>query len=255
MTKIVLVTRPEGTWPALAARFSGTPIQLQFTPTTVQVDPIDPRPGDEALKDLNRFDWLIVTSGHGSSALARRLAAPLPAGLRVAAVGPATAKALEASGILPDVVAGEASASGLAKSLAPLRTAGSRVLVVRPEGGDNGLAGTLRAAGALVTEAPLYRTVASEHAAALADAAVASRFAGVVFTAPSALRLWHEAAGAGGDALMTALAVVRRVAIGATTAAYLAGAGLPADETAQSPTELAVGDAITRAFVSLDLLT
>ena len=254
MTKIVLVTRPEGTWPALAARFTGSPIVLQWTPTTIQVDPIDARPGDDALEDLNRFDWLVVTSGHGSTALTARVGV-LPAGLRVAAVGPATARVLEASGFRPDVVAEEASSSGLAKSLAPLMTGGARVLVVRPEGRDNGLAATLRSAGATVTEAPLYRTVASEHAAALADAAIASRFAGVVFTAPSALRLWHEAAGTRGDALMRALAVVRRVAIGATTAAYLAGAGLPADETAQSPSELAVGDAIARAFVSLDLLT
>jgi uroporphyrinogen-III synthase len=247
VTSLVLVTRAEGSWPELAARFSKTSIRLQFTATTAQVDPLDGRPGDEALHDLDRFSWLVVTSGPGARALSRRLAS-LPAGLRVAAVGRATAEALASCGFPSRVVAEEESASGLADCLAPLVAAGSRVLVVRPEGPHSDLAARLRSAGALVTEAPLYRTVASTHAVALADDAMASRFAGVAFTAPSTLRLWQQAAGDRGDELMAALRGVRRVAIGRTTAAYLADAGLPADATADSPSEAAVGDAIARAL-------
>ena len=252
MTARVLVTRPAGTWPALAARFDGTPVLIQMTETTMQVEPIDPRPGDEAIGRLESYDWLVLTSGHGVSALWRVLASRgvtgLPPGLRVAAVGPATARALSGVGARVELVAADASSDGLAASLGPLLSGGARVLLVRPEGEPGPLAAALRDGGAEVHEAPLYRTIASEHAGELADAAIAGAFAAVVFTAPSSLNLWLDAAGTRRDALVHALARVARVAIGPTTAAYLASLGLPADAVASAPTEDAVGDAIANAL-------
>jgi len=252
VTARVLVTRPAGTWPALAARFDGTPVLIQMTETTMQVEPIDPRPGDEAIGRLESYDWLVLTSGHGVSALWRVLASRgvtgLPPGLRVAAVGPATARALSGVGARVELVAADASSDGLAASLGPLLSGGARVLLVRPEGEPGPLAAALRDGGAEVHEAPLYRTIASEHAGELADAAIAGAFAAVVFTAPSSLNLWLDAAGARRDALVYALARVARVAIGPTTSAYLASLGLSADAVASAPTEDAVGDAIAHAL-------
>jgi len=223
-----------------------------MTETTIQVDPIDPGPGDEAIGQLARYDWLVATSVNGVSALARRLAARgergLPPRLCVAAVGPATARALVALGARVDVVADDANSAGLMASLSPRLTAGARVLVVRPEGPEGVLAATLRGAGAKVDEAPLYRTIASERAGALADAAIAGDFSGVVFTAPSSFDLWLEAAGARREALVIALGRAARVAIGPTTSLHLASSGLPADAVADTPAEDAVGDAIARAL-------
>lgn len=248
MTARVLLTRPSGTWPLLLARFSGTPLVLQFTPTTVQVDPVDPAPADLALRGLSRCDWLVVTSPRGVEALARRLARRIPAGVRIAAVGPATARALEAIGAVPEVVAFEPGSEGLAASLLPRLAPGARVVLVRPEGSPSSLAASLRAALAEVDEAPLYRTIASEQAVELAGSAIAGAFACVVFTAPSSFRLWLEAAGPRRQELFAALSSVRRVAIGATTAGALASAGVPAHEVADEPTEASVGDAIARAL-------
>ncbi len=248
MTARVLVTRPAGTWPALTARFQGTPIVLQLTPTTVQVAPVDRGPGDEAIGRLEAYDWLVLTSGQGVSALERGLAARgvtgLPPGLRVAAVGPATASALSGIGAKVDVVAADANSGGLAATLGPRLTEGTRVLIVRPEGAPGPLPAALRAGGALVDEAPLYRTIASEHAGELADAAIAGTFAAVVFTAPSSLDLWLDAAGGRRDALVGALTRTARVAIGPTTSARMLSLGLSADATAWAPSEDAVGDAI-----------
>jgi len=258
VTARVLLTRPAGTWPALTARFEGTPIVLQMTETTRQVEPIDSRPGDEAVGRLERYDWLVATSGRGVSALARRIAtrgvAGLPPGLRVAAVGPATARVLRGIGARVDLVADDASGDGLAASLGPRLAEGARVLVVCPEGAPGLLAATLRAGGAEVDEAPLYRTIASERAGELADAVIGGAFAAVVFTAPSSLKLWLDAAGGRRGALVDALARVARVAIGPTTSAYLASLGLAADAVAVAPLEDAVGDAIARALPALDLL-
>lgn len=252
MTARVLVTHPAGAWPALEARFRGTNVVLEMSETTVAVDPIDPRRADDALGHLDRYTWLVVTSGRGASALVRRLAVrgmtSLPRELRVAAVGPGTARALSGIGARSDLVAVDASSDGLAAALTPLLANGARVLVVRPEGTPGALATTLRAAGAAVDEAPLYRTVASERCGELADAAIAGAFVAVAFTAPSSLDLWLGAAGARRDALVGALSRAARVAIGPTTSAHLTSSGLPADAVADVPSEEAIGDAITRVL-------
>jgi uroporphyrinogen-III synthase len=162
----VLVTRPAGTWPALAARFHGTPVLLQLTETTTEAEPIDGRPGDDALDRLDRTDWLVATSGRGVLALAARLAArgvtAFPPGLRIAAVGPATARALFGIGARVDLIADDASSDGLAALLGRRLAVGARVVLVRPEGVEGSLATALRAGGAAVDEAPLYRTIARE---------------------------------------------------------------------------------------------
>jgi len=252
VTARVLVTRPAGSWPALTARFAGTPIVLQLTPTTVQVTPLDPRPGDEAIGRLENYEWLVLTSGHGVSALLRGLGprgiAGLPPGLRVAAVGPATARALSRAGVGVELVAADANSDGLAASLGPQLKGGARVLVVRPEGAPGTLPAALRSGGAVVDEAPLYRTIASDHAGPLADEAIGGAFAAVVFTAPSALDLWLDAAGSRRDALVVALRRVKRIAIGPTTSARLVSLDLAADAVASAPSQAAVGDAIERVI-------
>jgi uroporphyrinogen-III synthase len=252
VTARVLVTRKAGTWPALTARFDGTSIVLQLTETTQEVDPIDPRPGELALGRLDRYDWLVATSGRGVSALGRRLAARgasvLPPRLRVAAVGPGTAHALAGIGARADLIADDANAFGLAASLRLRLAEGARVVIVRPEGVEGVLAAALRTAGIEVDEAPLYRTIASDRAAELADAAIADAFSAVVFTAPSSADLWLDAAGARRGALVLALRRAARVAIGPTTSRHLTSLDLPADAVAESPTEDAVGDAIARLY-------
>ena len=258
MTARVLITRAAGPWPALDERFAPKQIVLQWDPTTAQVPPLDPRPGEEALARLDRYDWLLAASVRGVEALTRLLAAQgatLPPRLQIAAVGPTTAQALQSAGLDVALVSADASSRGLEAALRPHVAAGARLLVVGPEGGPSELANRLRASSAYVDEAPLYRTVASERAAALAADAIAGRFAAVVFTAPSALSLWLDAAGERRDALAAALGQLRRVAIGPTTEARLAALQLPAAAVAQAPTAEAVGDAIERALASGDLLT
>jgi uroporphyrinogen III methyltransferase / synthase len=248
----VLVTRPSGTWPSLAGRFAGTTIAIEMGATTTQVEPLDPRPGDAAVLQLDTYDWLVATSGQGVKALILKLAARgrhgWPERLRVAVVGPATARAFEGAGARVELVAAEAHSEGLAASLRPRLQAGERVLLVRPEGAPGLLAPALRAQGAHVDEAPLYRTVPAAAAPRLAEEAIAGRFAAVAFTAPSSLDLWLDAAGPRRKALVDALARAKRVAIGPATASHLEAAGLPPDAVAASPDETAIGDAIARVL-------
>ena len=71
----VLVTRPPGSWPGLAPRFRDRGVSITMAATTVQVEPLDAAPGDDAIARLDSYDWLVVTSGRGASVLARRLVA------------------------------------------------------------------------------------------------------------------------------------------------------------------------------------
>lgn len=251
-TRRVLVTRAPGSWPSLLARFQGTDVAVDLAATTEQVEPLDPAPGDRAIAALPTAAWLVVTSGKGVKALELRLAArgrALPPRVKVAALGTATARALRGVNVRVDLVAEEAHGAGLAKALAPRLAPGESVVVVRPEGVAPGeLHDTVRRAGALVIEAPLYRTVASADAPRLAAATIAGWYAGIAVTAPSGLLTWLEAAGPRRAPLLAALRGMRRVAIGPTTARALASAGLRAHAVAAAPEEEAVGDAIARAL-------
>ena len=254
----VLVTRPPGSWPSLTGRFAGTALEIEMGSTTAHVEPLDPRPGDEALARLPSYAWIAVTSGQGVKALTLRLAArgaPVPASARWAAVGPATARALEGTGVRVDLVAEDARGEGLARALAPRLTARERVLVVRPEGAPHALlAAALRAAGARVDEAPLYRTVPSADAPRLVRATIEGRYGAIVWTAPSALTQWLVAAAGEAPRLLGALGALKRIAIGPTTAAALAAEGIPADEIAEAPEETQIGDAILRAAGNMPAL-
>jgi uroporphyrinogen-III synthase len=120
---------------------------------------------DAALARLDTFHWLIFTSANAVEAFHRRLqSAPTSAKkLRIAAIGPSTARALQAIGLSADLIPPQAVAESLTAALLPhaRQPDGSptRFLLVRAEQAREHLPETLRAAGAEVTLAPAYRTL------------------------------------------------------------------------------------------------
>jgi uroporphyrinogen III methyltransferase / synthase len=105
--------------------------------------------------ELAAFQIVCLTSANG---VGRLLAGDVRAlaGVRVAAVGRATADALRGRGIEPDVVPASATQEGLLESLGDV--AGSRVLVATAEGARDALERGLQERGAEVTVLHLYRT-------------------------------------------------------------------------------------------------
>jgi len=86
------------------------------------------RPLDSALKNLSTYDWLILTSVNGVEAMWARIenatrrstTSDLPSKsgrLRVAAIGPATKKAIEQRGVRVDVMPKEYVAESVVRSL------------------------------------------------------------------------------------------------------------------------------------------
>ena len=81
----------------------------------VEIAAIRIEPGDDVRVDPARHDWVAVTSTNGVEALFRSLHdARELAGVKVAAVGPGTAKALHERGVVADLVASPSNAEGLA---------------------------------------------------------------------------------------------------------------------------------------------
>jgi len=173
----LLVTRPGGEADPMVSALRAGGYRVHAVPT-VATQPLDfDRP------DLARYDWVVVTSAAGVAALAE-----LPAGPRWAAVGSATARALRARGVEPDLVPNEANGLAVANALPDVH--GKRVLLVRASAASTDLPTRLRERGAAVEELAAYLTIegppsaAEPLKAALADVELAA----IVFASGSAIR-------------------------------------------------------------------
>ncbi len=164
----ILITRPEGQSSTLAALLhahGATPIEI---PTIALAPPASFCALDAALVTLRTYDWLLFTSANAVRALATRartLNLP-PHPRRIAAIGPATARALAEAGIAlnADLIPPQAVAESLAEALLP-HAAGASMLLVRAAEARDLLPEALAAAGAQVTVAEAYRNVVPPAAA------------------------------------------------------------------------------------------
>jgi uroporphyrinogen III methyltransferase/synthase len=133
-------------------------------PTIQLAPPEDWGPVDQALDRLSEYGWLVLTSPNGVEYFGERLwsrglDARSLAGLKVAAIGPATSEKLQGLGIRADLVPEEYVAEGLIKALTAVGVSGVGILLARAEEAREVLPRELTAAGARVTEVALYRTL------------------------------------------------------------------------------------------------
>jgi uroporphyrinogen III methyltransferase/synthase len=163
--KRVLVTRPLQQAGGLARRLEELGAQVSVLPAVEVRGPADWGPVDRALDELATFQWLVFTSANGVEYFLRRL---LETGrdlralgpVRLAAIGPATADALRAYHLTPDVVPGEYRSEALAAALKG-QAAGRRVLLARADRGRDLLREELSAV-AEVVQVAVYSQVDAE---------------------------------------------------------------------------------------------
>jgi uroporphyrinogen-III synthase len=111
-------------------------------------------------RELPRSDWLVFTSKRGVETFSALHPDPLPASLRVAVVGPATADAAVIQLGRADLVSEMGTAASLAQALeARLSGPNSRHLVAVAENAGTTIEEVLTTAGAICTRLNLYRTV------------------------------------------------------------------------------------------------
>ena len=162
----VLVGRARHQAGALSAELRKLGAQVLEIPFIEIRKPRSFQPLDSALKNLASYDWLILTSVNGVEAMWARLEkrrlnfADLTAarGIRIAAIGPATKKAIEQRGVKVDVVPKEYVAESVVRSLRA-KVKGKRVLLVRAKVARDVIPRELRKAGAHVDVVEAYETV------------------------------------------------------------------------------------------------
>lgn len=186
---------------------------------------------DNALKNLKSYDWLILTSANGVEAMWNRLRKLRITRkglkhLQIAAIGPATKKAIVKHGLKVKMVPEEYVAEAVVKGLRD-RVNGKRVLLVRAKVARDVIPNELRAAGALVDVVEAYETVVPEKSRARLGALMknANRRPHVVtFTSSSTARNFAELLG---DTQVRFLKNVQFASIGPVTSATLGELGLP----------------------------
>ncbi|MFQ6044743.1 MAG: uroporphyrinogen-III synthase [Gemmatimonadales bacterium] len=154
--KRIVVTRAQPDASRLAERLRALGAEPIVAPA-IEIEFTDPPELREALENASAYDWIVFTSRNGVEA-AFRLTKNI-AGPRIAAIGPATADALRARGIEPDLVPEEYVAEAVLEALGDV--SGKRILLPRADIARKALADGLNAAGAEVREIAAYRTVSS----------------------------------------------------------------------------------------------
>jgi len=184
---------------------------------------------DKALRQFDRYDWLILTSANTVRALAERAAAlglalAQPTGLQVAAVGEATADAARKAGFRVAFVPEAYKAESLVEGMSDQVT-GKRVLIARAAVAREVIPDALRTAGAEVEVIDAYRNVLPEAAPEQLRRAVENGIDAATFTSSSSVTHLAEAARAAGIAFP--FAGVKAVSIGPVTSQTLRELGWP----------------------------
>ena len=244
MTRL-LVTRPAHQAGALVAELADRGIDAVAVPAVALLPRRDAGDLDQILGSLGGNSWLVVTSVNGAEVVLERLghrADALPAGTRLAAVGPATAAALRAGGLRVDHVPDEYRTLAIADGLGDLD--GVRVALARADAATPELADALRARGARVDEVVAYRILEGPPASrAPLAAAMQSGIDGVTFTSGSTVRGLLKLAHATGHERITSLPAY---CIGPVTAQVAAAAGFEVPVVAAEHTITALVAAIAQ---------
>ena len=204
------------------------------------------KPLDTALRNLRDYDWLILTSVNGVEAFWQRLkklrlTRKQLAHLKVAAIGPATQKAIEKRGVRVHVVPEEYVAESVVKSLRD-HVAGQRVLLARAKVARDVIPRQLRDLGAQVDVVEAYETVIPRSSRARLRALLEDpkrRPDVITFTSSSTVRNFLALLGKNTKHGRDARAYIggaRLASIGPVTSSTLRELGLPVDIEAKEYT-------------------
>ncbi|HVX84455.1 MAG TPA: uroporphyrinogen-III C-methyltransferase [Phycisphaerae bacterium] len=243
----ILVTRARDQASSLAAGLAALGARVLEAPTIEIHPPADEDlPAiDDALLHLPAYDWILFTSPNAVHHSWQRLQhldfdARHFAASDIASIGPATTEALAKIGLTPNLQSPRNTSEDLARAL--LQKIGNgqseignqRILLLRTNIAPTTLPDTLRAAGAQITDLPIYRTfppksLPPEILAALEN----NEITWTTFTSAStAANLWNLLP----ENLRQKIALTNRASIGPSTTTALQTLSPTWTPTTQSPT-------------------
>jgi len=215
---------------------------------------------DSALRQLTEYDWLILTSVNGVEAVwerARKLRLPTSDLMKpkIAAIGPATQKAIENHGLKVDIVPKEYVAASVVRSLRD-QVKGKRILLARAKVARDVIPRELRKLGARVDVAEAYETVLPDSSRRRLHALLRNprhRPDVVMFTSSSTVTNFSALLGAKrrGRANLGHIALLhetRFASIGPVTSSRLRELGLPAHIEAKEYTIIGLIQGIVDHF-------
>lgn len=184
MTKVVVTRTREQSQP-----FADALAEAGFKPVffpTIEIRPIDDWCGlDDALAQIDVYDWVLFTSPNAVDVFFTQFPDVVFYKVKVAAVGSKTAEALQARGVDVNLVPDEFVGEGLLKSLGNVK--GKRFLLPRAKEARKILPDEIRKAGGILNEFAIYETVTATPTAE----EIESLRAGVnvvTFTSPSTVK-------------------------------------------------------------------
>ncbi len=162
--KKIIVTRSReqaSDFSVLLEKYGAEPIEF---PTIETVPPKDWKEIDRAIKNLPKYDWAIFTSINGVKYFVERLKKQGKdirelKGIKICAIGPATAKAIEDLGIKVDLLPKEYRAESIITGLGKTKIKGRRFLLPRALKAREVLPEEIKRLGGKVDVVTAYRTV------------------------------------------------------------------------------------------------
>jgi len=233
----ILITRSKAENQILAEKLRELGAVTLELPTIAIVPPENMELLDQSIKTLSKYNWLIFTSQHGVQFFVERMAAvgePMDRlhEIKVAAIGPATAAALERLSRKPDYMPKEFLSEQIVYGLGDVK--GKRILLPRADIASGILPERLREKQACVDEVVAYRTIIPEDLSLDRLLLILNQGIDVVtFTSPStALNLAQFAEGRLGNLLKG----VKVACIGPVTADAAKSLGVHVDIIAPNHT-------------------
>jgi uroporphyrinogen-III synthase len=219
------------------------PVLEMAAPDWRRVDPL--------LHGLERYRWVVFTSQNGVEAFfdrLRYLGRDIRSfDARIAAVGPETRRRLQDMGLLVDLVPepGRSRQQGLLELFRAVKPVGQAILIATGERRAPALASGLRALGAVVDEAVVYRTRAALLAEWVEPELLSGSIDAVAFTSGSSARFLVRQLSEAGRRRLTSCCLV---AIGPATRQVMEELRLPVAAEARSPGPGGIVEALSRCL-------
>lgn len=184
----VLITRPRTQSISFGKALHAAGFEPIYFPV-IEIRPIAPNPElDQALKNLAKYHWVVFTSANAVAVVFEH-GSPQGSPLRVAAIGPKTAEALQKRNIEPDFIPEEYVAEAILPGLGDLQ--GKWVLLPCAEIARQALPEAIMKAGGIVHEIAVYKTLPTQPDAE-GLAALKTGVDWITFTSPSAVQNFVE---------------------------------------------------------------
>jgi uroporphyrinogen III methyltransferase/synthase len=250
--KRIVITRSAAQSEAIARELTARGAIPAVLPLVSFAEPEDFAPLDAAITDIQRFDWMILTSAQAVRSVVKRCedlkrkVIREEGKLRIACVGPVTAEAAQQAGLAVHYVAETHTGAGLAEELGS-KLAGAKVLLPRSDRANPDLSVALKRHGAELSEVIAYRTlrpkaVDEKNLSQIANGETDA----ILFFSPSAVQ--HFAELLGGEQLRLLQGRLAVTAVGPVTANALRQAGVSRAVVAADTSSAAVIEALEMHF-------